>query len=201
MGTIGADFKVKFINVDKKRIKLQIWDTAGQEKFRCAISCWDLWLSLSRAPSHEIFFCILLEYIWVVAGETFLWEGVAASRSGDPLDLMMPRRSFSSQRLFFHLDAIAFADLFIDPVFFCSVMTSSYFGGANAVIIVFDLTDQKSMDAVEKWIKEAQSFADKAKPLLVPPLRFLELFCGAVVTKFLRLSRAVVFDCRQQEGS
>jgi len=54
---------------------------------------------------------------------------------------------------------------------------------------------------VEKWIKEAQSFADKAKPLLVPPLRFLELFCGAVVTKFLRLSRAVVFDCRQQEGS
>jgi len=64
---------------EKKRIKLQIWDTAGQEKFR--------------------------------------------------------------------------------------VMTSSYFGGANAVIIVFDLTDQKSLDAVEKWIKEAQSFADKTKPL------------------------------------
>jgi len=79
VGTIGADFKVKFINVDKKKIKLQIWDTAGQEKFR--------------------------------------------------------------------------------------VMTSSYFGGANAVIIVFDLTDQKSLDAVEKWIKEAQSFADKSKPL------------------------------------
>jgi len=79
VGTIGADFKVKFINVDKKRIKLQIWDTAGQEKFR--------------------------------------------------------------------------------------VMTSSYFGGANAVIIVFDLTDQKSLDAVEKWIKEAQSFADKSKAL------------------------------------
>jgi len=79
VGTIGADFKVKFINVEKKRIKLQIWDTAGQEKFR--------------------------------------------------------------------------------------VMTSSYFGGANAVIIVFDLTDQKSLDAVEKWIKEAQSFADKSKPL------------------------------------
>jgi len=79
VGTIGADFKVKFINVDKKKVKLQIWDTAGQEKFR--------------------------------------------------------------------------------------VMTSSYFGGANAVIIVFDLTDQKSLDAVEKWIKEAQSFADKSKPL------------------------------------
>jgi len=79
VGTIGADFKVKFLVVDKKRLKLQIWDTAGQEKFR--------------------------------------------------------------------------------------VMTSSYFGGANAVIIVFDLTEQKTFDAVEKWIKEAQSFADKQKPL------------------------------------
>lgn len=44
-------------------------------------------------------------------------------------------------------------------------MTSSYFGGANAVIIVFDLTNKKSFDAVEKWIKEAQSFSDKSKPL------------------------------------
>jgi len=49
-------------------------------------------------------------------------------------------------------------------------MTSSYFGGANAVIVAFDLTDQKTFDAVEKWIKEAQSFADKAKPLQVPAL-------------------------------
>ena len=31
--TIGIDFKVKTINLDGKRIKLQIWDTAGQEKF------------------------------------------------------------------------------------------------------------------------------------------------------------------------
>lgn len=38
VGTIGADFKVQFITVDKKRIKLQIWDTAGQEKFRYAPS-------------------------------------------------------------------------------------------------------------------------------------------------------------------
>ena len=80
VGTIGSDFKLKIIQAGKSRIKLQIWDTAGQEKFR--------------------------------------------------------------------------------------VMTSSYFGGAAAVIIVFDLTDQKSFVAVEKWIKEAQSFSDKSRPLL-----------------------------------
>ena len=32
--TIGVDFKTKIIDVDSKKIKLQIWDTAGQEKFR-----------------------------------------------------------------------------------------------------------------------------------------------------------------------
>jgi small GTP-binding protein len=34
MTTIGVDFKTKYIEVDHVRVKLQIWDTAGQEKFR-----------------------------------------------------------------------------------------------------------------------------------------------------------------------
>ena len=32
--TIGIDFKIKIINLDNKLIKLQIWDTAGEERFR-----------------------------------------------------------------------------------------------------------------------------------------------------------------------
>jgi small GTP-binding protein len=34
LSTIGVDFKVKEINMDGKRVKLQIWDSAGQERFR-----------------------------------------------------------------------------------------------------------------------------------------------------------------------
>jgi Ras-related protein Rab-1A len=34
MSSLGVDFKMKTIEVEGKRIKLQIWTTAGQERFR-----------------------------------------------------------------------------------------------------------------------------------------------------------------------
>jgi len=34
VATIGADFRIKMVDINKKRIKLQIYDTSGQEKFR-----------------------------------------------------------------------------------------------------------------------------------------------------------------------
>jgi len=37
--TIGVEFMTKDIIYDKKNIKIQIWDTAGQEKFRAISRC------------------------------------------------------------------------------------------------------------------------------------------------------------------
>ncbi|CAG9321376.1 unnamed protein product [Blepharisma stoltei] len=34
IATIGIDYKIKVINVNGSRVKLQIWDTAGQDRFR-----------------------------------------------------------------------------------------------------------------------------------------------------------------------
>lgn len=34
LSTIGVDFKIKNLKYEDKRLKLQIWDTAGQEKFK-----------------------------------------------------------------------------------------------------------------------------------------------------------------------
>ncbi|KAH3723019.1 Rab18 family GTPase [Pelomyxa schiedti] len=36
--TIGVDFKIKYCDIQSKRINLTIWDTAGQEKFRSLTS-------------------------------------------------------------------------------------------------------------------------------------------------------------------
>ena len=38
LNTIGVDFRFKTIKVDGARVKVQIWDTAGQEKFRTITS-------------------------------------------------------------------------------------------------------------------------------------------------------------------
>ncbi|CAF1483563.1 unnamed protein product [Rotaria sordida] len=36
--TVGVDFRIRTVNVDSKRCKLQVWDTAGQDRFKCVAS-------------------------------------------------------------------------------------------------------------------------------------------------------------------
>ena len=38
--TIGVDFKIKYMTVNDKIIKLQLWDSAGNEQFRSITKCY-----------------------------------------------------------------------------------------------------------------------------------------------------------------
>ncbi|KAK3598664.1 hypothetical protein CHS0354_020425 [Potamilus streckersoni] len=80
--TIGLDFITKIIQLDGKTIKLQIMDTAGQERFR--------------------------------------------------------------------------------------TITSSYYTGADGIIVVYDITDKESFNNVKKWLQEIDRYAcENVKKLLV----------------------------------
>jgi len=39
-------------------------------------------------------------------------------------------------------------------------ITSSYYRGAQGIIIVYDVTVQKSFEAIDKWVKEINTFAE-----------------------------------------
>lgn len=73
--TIGVDYKVKYVECDGQKVKLQIWDTAGQDRFK--------------------------------------------------------------------------------------TITSSYYRGAHGIVIVYDVTDRDSFEAVKNWIGEIDKYSDE----------------------------------------
>jgi len=40
LSTIGVDFKFKTLEIKGKKVKMQIWDTAGSEAFRSIVSAY-----------------------------------------------------------------------------------------------------------------------------------------------------------------
>jgi len=83
MNSIGVDFKLKNIEVKGKKVKLQVWDTAGEERFR--------------------------------------------------------------------------------------TITTSYYKGAQAIIVVFDITDRDSFEHVKNWMADVDKFAKEG---------VLRILCG-----------------------
>lgn len=81
IATIGVDFKMKTIGIEGKTAKLQIWDCAGEERFR--------------------------------------------------------------------------------------TITSSYYRGAHGIIIVYDVTDERSFSNVNLWRKEIEKYANEKVKIVI----------------------------------
>jgi Ras-related protein Rab-1A len=88
MSSIGVDFKSKQIELDDKLIKLQIWDTAGHEKFRTITTSY-----YKSAHAIIILYDITeqssFEHIktWMVEIDKFAKQGVLKIMAGNKKDL------------------------------------------------------------------------------------------------------------------
>ena len=88
MSSIGVDFKTKKLEIDEKLIKIQIWDTAGHEKFRTITTSY-----YKSAHAIIILYDITeqssFEHIknWMVEIEKFAKQGVLKLIVGNKKDL------------------------------------------------------------------------------------------------------------------
>ncbi|CAF1442262.1 unnamed protein product [Rotaria sp. Silwood1] len=91
--TVGVDFQIRTVNVDSKRCKLQVWDTAGQDRFKCITS------SFYRG-SHGVIICFD-----ITNRESFdnvdKWLGEVKRHCGDqpPVYLVGTKSDLQSQRV------------------------------------------------------------------------------------------------------
>lgn len=53
--TIGVDFGTRIVEINNEKVKLQIWDTAGQESFRSIVSLPSP--SVLHHHGHLLFLC------------------------------------------------------------------------------------------------------------------------------------------------
>ena len=93
MSSIGVDFKTKQIEIDERLIKMQIWDTAGHEKFRTITTSY-----YKSAHAIIILYDITelssFEHIknWMLEIEKFGKQGVLKIIAGNKKDLEEKRQ-------------------------------------------------------------------------------------------------------------
>ena len=93
MSSIGVDFKTKKIDLDDRLIKMQIWDTAGHEKFRTITTSY-----YKSAHAIIILYDITqktsFEHIknWITEIDKFGKQGVLKVIVGNKLDLENNRK-------------------------------------------------------------------------------------------------------------
>lgn len=98
MSTMGVDFRLKQINVGDNRVKLQIWDTAGQDRFR-AVSKYDrgqnAWVVVFDVTHQETFNNIKKWLEEIVCQKDF--SGQPLIIVGNKVDLESERRVQSDE--------------------------------------------------------------------------------------------------------
>eukprot|EP01017_Pseudomicrothorax_dubius_P036446 TRINITY_DN5216_c0_g1_i3.p1 TRINITY_DN5216_c0_g1~~TRINITY_DN5216_c0_g1_i3.p1 ORF type:complete len:216 (-),score=48.70 TRINITY_DN5216_c0_g1_i3:125-772(-) len=92
LATIGVDFRFKTIEIDQSTVKLQMWDTAGQEKFRCITNAYykgaDAVVIVFDTNNRTSFENVSL---WLDQVQEFASEEVEVILAGNKCDLQYTR--------------------------------------------------------------------------------------------------------------
>ena len=131
MSSIGVDFKTKQLEIDEQYIKLQIWDTAGHEKFRTITTSY-----YKSAQAIIILYDITeqssFEHIkyWLIEIEKFAKQGVLKILVGNKKDLEEKRQvskedveSFAQQNGIKYIEVSAKNNINIEELFLHIVKT------------------------------------------------------------------------------
>ena len=162
MSSIGVDFKTKKLEIDEKLIKIQIWDTAGHEKFRTITTSY-----YKSAHAIIILYDITeqssFEHIknWMVEIEKFAKQGVLKLIVGNKKDLEDKRQvskeeaeAFAKNNGVKFLEVSAKDNINIEELFFGVVKTlyerylksindNQNISGTNVVITESKITNKK----------------------------------------------------------
>jgi Ras-related protein Rab-1A len=162
MSSIGVDFKTKKLEIDEKLIKIQIWDTAGHEKFRTITTSY-----YKSAHAIIILYDITeqssFEHIknWMVEIEKFVKQGVLKLIVGNKKDLEDKRQvskeeaeAFAKNNGVKFLEVSAKDNINIEELFFGVVKTlyerylksindNQNISGTNVVITESKKTNKK----------------------------------------------------------
>ncbi|CAH8536813.1 unnamed protein product [Schistosoma bovis] len=72
-------------------------------------------------------------------------------------------------------------------------ITSTYYRGAHGIIIVYDVNDVKTFCNVEKWVKEAQTYADEGVARILDWLSSLQ--CNSLTNVIVHLRFDFLHSC------
>ena len=146
--TIGIDFKIKTIEVEGKRIKLQV--RAGQQSLLLALfSCLSLAHSGSccghtlHSPIQPLSPPLFLPPLLSISPPCLLWPPSLRLSLSPPLSLSLCQIWDTAGQERFR------------------TITTSYFRGAQGILLVYDVTDRGSFQAIKTWVEEIERNADK----------------------------------------
>jgi small GTP-binding protein len=125
--TIGIDFKLRHVEVNDRKLKLQIWDTAGQEKFR----------TITKAYYRGAHGILLVFDVTSVESfrQTRQWMQSIQENTADPVSIIFVGNKCDMERHVSQEEAMALANEFRVEYFETSAKT-----GANVEAAFFRIT-------------------------------------------------------------